>query len=892
MDSGASNELELSAPAGYAVINPLTTLVQEIVANSSGDEELTGVALEEAVAAAEQDVSSVLGIELSEDEDLSTYDPLSDQSIGNQKIVAQIATVLAVASAEDGTGSDADSTSESEAAALSNLADIVTNAEGQVEIDAETVDEIFSDGADGSLVTDSTRLKSALQEMEDASDLEDVVEAQALVIDFIRPNTPLTELSTESNLGISSTDALTSDVNPVIRFTFDTELNDGSAAVEGDILEIFNTGITVAVITLTQEIIDNGYIDYPLTDLPDGNFLVSASITDRAGNMSYVSNLRFEVDTAPLTFVEKDSEVVTENAGESQVIYRPELAEDDLWKFELSDDSDASLTINSDTGVVSIDVNPDYETQASYSFTLIATDKAGNTTSHAVTGAISNVDEVAPTITSTDTAAAIDENSGAGQVIYTATADDSADISDGVSFTLSEDSDAALAIDASTGEVSLTADPDYEAQNQYSFGVIATDAAGNVSASQSVTVNINNLDEIAPTVTSSDTAAAIDENSGAGQVVYTAIADDSADISNGVSFSLAESSDSALTINATTGEVSLTANPNYEAQNQYSFAVIATDLAGNASIAQSVTFDINNLDDAAPTITSSDTATAIDENSGAGQMIYTAAADDSADISDGFSFSLAEGSDAGLTINATTGEVSLNTDPDYEIQSQFNFAVIATDVADNISASKAVTLNINNVDEVAPTVTSAETATAINENSGAGQVIYTATANDSADISNGISFSLSEGSDAALTINVTTGEVSLATDPDYEAQNQYSFGVIATDVAGNVSASQAVTLDINNLDEIAPNLTSGDTATAIDENSGSGQVVYTATADDSLDTSDGVSFSLAEGSDSVLTINATTGEVTLTADPDYEVQSQYSFGVIATDAAGNASLAQ
>jgi hypothetical protein len=33
-----------------------------------------------------------------------------------------------------------------------------------------------------------------------------------------------------------------------------------------------------------------------------------------------------------------------------------------------------------------------------------------------------------------DTAVAIDENSGSGQVVYTATADDSADVSDGVTF--------------------------------------------------------------------------------------------------------------------------------------------------------------------------------------------------------------------------------------------------------------------------------------------------------------------------------------------------------------------------------------------------------------------------------------------------------------------------
>jgi hypothetical protein len=41
--------------------------------------------------------------------------------------------------------------------------------------------------------------------------------------------------------------------------------------------------------------------------------------------------------------------------------------------------------------------------------------------------------------------------------------------------------------------------------------------------------------------------------------------------------------------------------------------VIATDAAGNESEAQSVILEINDLDDAAPTITSGDTAITIDE---------------------------------------------------------------------------------------------------------------------------------------------------------------------------------------------------------------------------------------------------------------------------------------
>ena len=119
--------------------------------------------------------------------------------------------------------------------------------------------------------------------------------------------------------------------------------------------------------------------------------------------------------------------------------------------------------------------------------------------------------------------------------------------------------------------------------------------------------------------------------------------------------------------------------------------------------------------------------------------------------------------------------------------------------------------------------------------------------------------------------------MTLNADPDYETQAQYSFSVVATDAAGNVSDAQLVTLDINNLDDTAPVITSANSADSVNENTGAGQVVYTATADDSADVSDGVTFSLAEGSDPALSIDANTGAVTLNTNPDHEAQSQYSF---------------
>ena len=97
---------------------------------------------------------------------------------------------------------------------------------------------------------------------------------------------------------------------------------------------------------------------------------------------------------------------------------------------------------------------------------------------------------------------------------------------------------------------------------------------------------------------------------------------------------------------------------------------------------------------------------------------------------------------------------------------------------------------------------------------------------------------------------------------DHETQSQYSFGVVATDAAGNASEAQSVTLDINDLDDAAPAVDSGDSADSVDENAASGQVVYTATADDSGDdVADGPILIQATGdSDSEFSIDSATGE--------------------------------
>jgi hypothetical protein len=513
-----------------------------------------------------------------------------------------------------------------------------------------------------------------------------------------------------------------------------------------------------------------------------------------------------------------------------------------------------------------------FEDAQSQSFTVVATDAAGNASEQVVSVEINNLDEVAPSITSSTTADAIDENSGEGQVVYTATASDT-DFNglEDITFSLADES-LGFSIDAD-GVVTTNAsfEANYEDAQSQSFTVVATDAAGNTSE-QVVSVAINNLDEVAPSITSGDTATAVNENSGEGQVVYTATATDDADTSDGLSFSLADES-LGFSIDASTGVVTTNADfaADYEDALSQSFSVVATDVAGNAS-QQAVSVAINNLDEVAPSITSGDTATAIDENSGADQVVYTATATDDADTSDGFSFSLADDS-LGFSIDADTGVVTTNDDfaADYEDAQSQSFTVVATDAAGNAS-EQVVSVEINNLDEVEPSITSGDTATAIDENSGAGQVVYTATADDSADTSDGFSFSLADDS-LGFSIDASTGVVTTNTDfeSNFEDAQSQSFTVVATDAAGNAS-EQVVSVEINNLDEVAPSITSSTTADAIDENSGEGQVVYTATASDTdFNGAEDITFSLADESLG-FSIDASTGVVTTNADfaADYE----------------------
>ncbi len=349
--------------------------------------------------------------------------------------------------------------------------------------------------------------------------------------------------------------------------------------------------------------------------LADNAYTPSIKVTDAAGNVTTKNGVAFTVDTkAPETDTEtplnpstgKASLVLDDVPIDGMVTgtVRGDFTAGDEVTLKISDKT-YTYTVGAD-GRFSVQVPHDVllaDADKTIEASLAAHDAAGNL------GIVSaaktyEVDGMPPIFESPDVAAARDENIAAGTVVYQAKAADTGFIAPAtataVSYSLkagANDSDA-FSIDAATGDVKLTASPNYEVKPNYTFVVIAKDAAGN-TAEQTITLAIKNVDEVAPTITSPDKAAQVDENISTDTVVYTVKAEDAEfnlpDTKDSVTYWLKSGDDAnALSINNSTGAVKFKASPNFEDKSSYVFTVQAKDTAGNVS-EKKVTLEVLNI---------------------------------------------------------------------------------------------------------------------------------------------------------------------------------------------------------------------------------------------------------------------------------------------------------
>jgi VCBS repeat-containing protein len=378
------------------------------------------------------------------------------------------------------------------------------------------------------------------------------------------------------------------------------------------------TAADVAAATLTQTI--------PVSELKnstgqylDGPWATSTTVTDAAKNVSTPANSTFVLDTtAP---VNDDENPLSPAAGKASLVL-DEVPNSGVVtgtaRGDFTAGDEVTITVNAKPYTGKVDANGKFSIPVPHEMlvddqdkkieaSLAAHDAAGNV------GVVTAnkpyvVDASAPTFESSDIAKSVDENILASTVVYQAKAIDSGFVApataNSITYSLKSgvnDSDA-FTIDALSGEVRLKASPDFEGKRNYSFVVIATDDAKN-SAEKTISLAVNNVDEVAPVFNSDGAPAAVNENIATSTVVYVAKAEDtdfnSPSTKDSVTYRLKTGQDAAkLAINELTGEVKFVASPDYETKSTYEFTVEAVDAVGNVS-EKLVTLNVLNIAESA-----------------------------------------------------------------------------------------------------------------------------------------------------------------------------------------------------------------------------------------------------------------------------------------------------
>ena len=573
--------------------------------------------------------------------------------------------------------------------------------------------------------------------------------------------------------------------------------------------------------------------------------------------------------------------------------------------YQLGGDDAAAFDFDAATRVLAFKQSPDYESPAdqdadnTYQIAITAADSQYSTT-QAITIAVADLNDEAPQFTSASSLALDYTSVAVGATVYTATSTD-ADANDQVSYTLSGADQQHFTLDSSSGALAFSELPslenpkDADKDNVYQLTISATDLNAN---STDLALSISVVDDTgsAPTFAQASASIAVDENTAS--AVYTAQATD-VDPGDILTYSISGTDSSLFTINPSSGELAFISAPDFEnptdngQNNTYDLSITATDAIGKQA-SQSLAISVNNLNDNAPQFTLASSAFDVLENAAAVTTI-TATDPDGDDLT----FALTSTTDSShFTIDPASGTLSFNQAPDFETPQDSNADntyELELSASDGINTTSAtISVSVTNVNDVAPSFAAATDSSSVSENTSG--VVYTASATDIE--GDTLTYSLGGTDSAHFTIDLNSGELSLANALDFEnptdhnSNNDYELEITASD--GTNSATLALTVSVQDLNDNTPSFSSASDSIQIAENTSG--TIYTASATD-LDATDTITYSLSGTDSALLQIGSSSGALAFINSPDYEnpqdqgADNFYELSIIASDGANSASLA-
>tara|TARA_Y100000590_G_scaffold409778_1_gene502255 strand:- start:321 stop:5798 length:5478 start_codon:yes stop_codon:yes gene_type:complete len=658
----------------------------------------------------------------------------------------------------------------------------------------------------------------------------------------------------------------------------------GNAAQEDDTL--FSIDSNTGMISF------NSPPDYELPLDSDKNNIYEINImwTDRYPD--WYSNMSLSVRIADIDdyneiVIFSSSASVPENQTSALTL---DVSYDDEYTLSYSlGGTDASYLSVSNSGVITFDSAPDYETKTSYEFYVDVSDgtlsygevkKTRKNISISITNVVEETDAgTEPIITNLASTISVAENQTSVVTVSASDPNGSA-----LTYTLSGADASSLSI-SNSGDITFNSAPNYTTKNSYSITVNVND--GTFTTSQDLTINIT---EGIPVISNLPTSVSVNENQSS---VLTVSA--SSPSGTSLNYSLTGTDSSSLTINSS-GEITFNSPPDYETKTSYEITVKVNSLNNSAEASQDLIININNLNDNDPVFSGfqdyfyqeggSDYIGQEEWNERSATtnivLVFCVADADKSDATHSDFTITASGADGGdfyfenYGVNAPICfSLHFSSSPDYETKDDYLATINASDGTNSVSQD--IRIRIKDVAENPPSFTSPTIAAdgdpptiSVNENQTS---VMTVTASDPE--GDPFTFSLSRGDTDALTIDSSSGVLTFNSPPDYETKNRYQVSIRVEDVLFYNEID--LVININNVNESSPviNSLASNVSAAEDQTS-----VVTVSASDA--DGEALTYTLSGTDASSLAIN-NSGVITFNTAPVYASKNSYSVTVNVSD---------
>ena len=569
----------------------------------------------------------------------------------------------------------------------------------------------------------------------------------------------------------------------------------------GDDADAFDIGST------TGQLRTKAPLDFETKD----SYEVTVTVSDGNGGSAEIEVAITITDVdeniAPV-FSDGDSTTrsIAENTGSGANIGNPVAATDannDNLTYSLSGTDAAAFSINTANGQLRTHAALDYETDDSYSVSIMVRDGNGGSDEIAVTISVTDENE-APVFTVGDsTTREVAENTAAGENIGSAVSATDVD-NDDLTYTLSGTDAASFSIVSGTGQLQTSAALDYETDDTYSVTITVSD--GSLTDSISVTINITDVDENRAPEFSDGTSAtrSVAENTGAGENIGAPVAATDAD-NNTLTYTLGGTNASSFSIDSGTGQLKTSAALDYETKDSYSVTITVSDGNGGSD-SITVTINVTDIAENVAPVFSDGTGTtrSVAENTASGENIGAAVAATDANTGDMLTYSLGGTDASSFSIVGTTGQLQTSAALDFETDPSYTVTV---SVSDGNGGTDSITVTITVLDVPLDVVENraprfsdgASTTRSVAENTDSGVDIGRAVTAMDAD-NDTLTYSLRGTDRSSFSIVGTTGQLRTRAALDFETDPSYSVIVYVSDGNRN-SDSINVTINVIDVDE-------------------------------------------------------------------------------------------